>query len=128
MAKAEEYLTKEEERVDRYLVSQTKKKLLARAEEQLLSKHRKGIMEKENSGCAVLLRDGRTEDLLRMFRLFQRISDGLQPMSEIFRQHVQASAAFCRVDSSLSRSRSRSLSITTPCEERPLPAPCRTRE
>ena len=40
-------------------------------------------------GCAVLLRDDKTEDLGRMFRLFKRIPSGLPPVADIFKKHVE---------------------------------------
>ena len=46
------------------------------------------LLSKEHSGCAALLRDDKSEDLSRMFRLFHRIPRGLDPIAEIFKEHV----------------------------------------
>ena len=35
-----------------------------------------------------MLRDGRTEDIARMFRLFSRLSNGLEPMAQIFKTYI----------------------------------------
>ena len=71
-------------------MEQSRKKLLGQAEQQLLGQHKKELLEKENSGCAWMLANSRNDDLKRMFRLLSRISDGLAPMSDIFREHIQA--------------------------------------
>ena len=90
LAKAEESLRAEEGRVERYLHVDTKPKLLREAETQLLAEHQVRLLEKENSGCAALLRDDKKEDLARMYRLFGRIPKGLEPMADMFRKHVES--------------------------------------
>jgi len=89
LAKAEEALRAEEARVNSYLHVDTKPKLLHQAENELLREHQATLLEKENSGAAALLRDDKKADLARMFRLFGRVPKGLEPMAEIFRQHVE---------------------------------------
>lgn len=37
----------------------------------MLRKYENDLLQKEHSGCAALLRDDKTEDLARMFRLFR---------------------------------------------------------
>lgn len=90
MLKAEECLKLEEERVENYLHSTTKVKLLKEVESELLSNHQHTLLQKEHSGCAALLRDEKTDDLGRMYRLFLRIPKGLDPVTDIFKQHVEA--------------------------------------
>lgn len=90
MIKAEECLRLEEERVENYLHSSSKSKLLKEVENEVLEKYESVLLQKEHSGCAALLRDDKTEDLARMYRLFQRIPQGLQPIAEIFKEHVEA--------------------------------------
>ncbi|KAL2238955.1 UNVERIFIED_CONTAM: Cullin-1 [Sesamum indicum] len=75
MLKAEECLKKEKDRVFHCLHSSSEAKLLE-------------LLEKEQSGCHVLLRDDKVEDLSRMYRLFQRIPKGLEHVANTFRQHV----------------------------------------
>eukprot|EP00877_Chromochloris_zofingiensis_P005717 jgi/Chrzof1/15146/Cz09g29020.t1 len=89
MLKAEDCLRLEEERVDNYLHSSTKPKLLKEVENELLTKYETVLLQKEHSGCASLLRDDKTDDLARMYRLFQRIPKGLDPIAEIFKEHVE---------------------------------------
>lgn len=89
MLKAEQCLKEEEERVDSYLHATTKSKLLKEVETEVLSKYESVLLQKEHSGCAALLRDDKTDDLARMFRLFQRIPKGLEPVAELFQEHVE---------------------------------------
>ncbi|CAM0881246.1 unnamed protein product [Alopecurus aequalis] len=88
MFKAEECLQKERERVVHYLHSSTEPKLLEDTMLELISRRAEQILNKENSGCRVLLLDGKTEDLSRMYRLFSKMEDGLSQVSKIFKEHV----------------------------------------
>ncbi|CAK9190316.1 unnamed protein product [Sphagnum troendelagicum] len=88
MLKAEECLKREKERVGHYLHASSEQKLLEKVQHELLTKYENHLLEKEHSGCDALLRDDKVEDLSRMYRLFCRISRGLEPVAAIFRQHV----------------------------------------
>ena len=44
---------------------------------------------REGSGCAMLLANDKYEDLSRMYRLFQRVQNGLPPMARIVQQHIE---------------------------------------
>lgn len=88
MRKAEDRLKQEQERVTHYLHSSTEEKLLKVCDEQLLQWPEQTLLEKENSGCEVLLRDNKVEDLSRMFRLFSRLPTGLTPIGNIVRKHI----------------------------------------
>jgi cullin 1 len=90
LIKAEQCLRAEEGRVDRYLHIDTKPKLLNESQNELLAAHQMRLLEKEHSGCAALLRDDKKDDLARMYRLFGRIPKGLEPMAEMFREHVES--------------------------------------
>ncbi|KAF6139115.1 hypothetical protein GIB67_009958 [Kingdonia uniflora] len=90
MLKAEECLKKEKDRVSHYLHSSSEIKLLEKVQHELLSVYVSQLLEKEHSGCHVLLRDDKVEDLSRMFRLFSKIPQGLDPVSNTFKQHVTA--------------------------------------
>ena len=57
MRKAEECLQQEEERVGNYLHPDSKTGLLAEVVREALSTYESQVLEKENSGCAALLRD-----------------------------------------------------------------------
>lgn len=90
MIKAEDSLRAEECRVESYLHVATKPKLLKEAEMQLLGVHQARLLEKEDSGCAALLRNDKRDDLARMYRLFGRIPKGLDPIAYLFRRHIEA--------------------------------------
>jgi cullin 1 len=92
MQKAEEALREEEDRIapNGYLHTSTKPKLLKEVEHEVLAVHQNTLLEKENSGVAALLMDDKKQDLARMYRLFQRIPKGLEPVADSFKKHVQA--------------------------------------
>ncbi|KAL5541814.1 hypothetical protein UlMin_009524 [Ulmus minor] len=90
MLKAEECLRPEKDRASYYLHSSSEPKLLEKVQHELLSVYATQLLEKEHSGCHALLRDNKVEDLSRMFRLFSKIPRGLDPVSNIFKQHVTA--------------------------------------
>ncbi|KAH0459656.1 hypothetical protein IEQ34_012470 [Dendrobium chrysotoxum] len=80
----------EKDRVSHYLHSSSEPKLLEKVQHELLSVNATQLLEKEHSGCHALLRDDKVDDLSRMCRLFCRIPRGLDPVSQIFKQHVTA--------------------------------------
>jgi cullin 1 len=88
MRKAEDRLQEEQQRVANYFHSSTEEKLLKVCDEQLLQIPEQNLLEKENSGCEILLRDNKIDDLSRMFRLFSRIPTGLPPIGNIVRKHI----------------------------------------
>ncbi|KAG5628243.1 hypothetical protein H5410_013461 [Solanum commersonii] len=87
---AEECLKREKDRVSHYLHSSSETKLLEKVQHELLSVYATQLLEKEHSGCHALLRDDKVEDLSRMYRLFSKIPRGLDPVANIFKQHVTA--------------------------------------
>jgi cullin 1 len=94
MAKAEAALRSEEERVDAYLHASSRPRLMAAAEVALLASHAEALLGKEGSGVSSLLRDGRRDDLARMYRLFVRVPRGLDPVAAAFRVHVEGALEF----------------------------------
>lgn len=56
---------------------------------ELLATHEETLLNKEGSGCRVLLQNEKEEDLARMFQLFRRLEDGLPPMAKIVKEHIQ---------------------------------------
>ncbi|CAL5426036.1 unnamed protein product [Camellia sinensis] len=90
MLKAEECLKKERDRVSHYLHSSSEPKLVEKVQNELLVVYSTQLLEKENSGCRALLRDDKVEDLSRMYRLYCNIPKGLDPVANIFKQHVTA--------------------------------------
>jgi cullin 1 len=89
LIKAEQCLNMEKQRVQHYLHASTEPKLLSRIETEILAAHETTLLAKENSGVSWLLNNDRKEDLARLFRLFSRIPNGLEPIAEAFRLHVE---------------------------------------
>ncbi|KMT20271.1 hypothetical protein BVRB_1g002750 [Beta vulgaris subsp. vulgaris] len=88
MLKSEECLKKEKERVSHYLHSSSEEKLLERVQNELLLVYENQLLEKENSGCRVLLKDDKVDDLSRMYRLYSKVPKGLDPIGSIFKLHI----------------------------------------
>lgn len=89
LKKAERVLEEESDRVHKYLHQSTKEKLLDVCQAELLAKHEETLLNKEGSGCRVLLQNEKQDDLQRMFQLFRRLDDGLPPMAKIVKEHIQ---------------------------------------
>lgn len=88
MIKVEKALEEESQRVSNYLNHSTEEKLLRVLDEELLEKRQMELLEKEGSGCRVLLSNDMYDDLSRMFRLFSRVDNGLEPIAHIFKSHI----------------------------------------
>lgn len=93
LMKVERALEEEKQRVADYLHPETESKLLKEVERETLECRETELLEKEGSGCRALLAADRSEDLSRMFRLFSRLPEGLPPMADMFRVHVEALGA-----------------------------------
>uniref|UniRef100_I2CQT5 Cullin 1 n=2 Tax=Nannochloropsis gaditana TaxID=72520 RepID=I2CQT5_NANGC len=89
LLKAEAALEEEKARVANYLNAETEEKLLKVVIEELLEKQETTLLEREGSGCAMLLTNDKYEDLSRMYRLFSRVSSGLLPMAKIVQAHIE---------------------------------------
>mmetsp|Transcript_18616 Transcript_18616/g.51986 ORF Transcript_18616/g.51986 Transcript_18616/m.51986 type:complete len:742 (+) Transcript_18616:190-2415(+) len=88
LIKAEDALEEERKRVEDYLNSSSESKILKVVEEEILEKVEMLLLEKESSGCRALLRNEKSEDLQRMFRLFSRLENGLNPMANILQSFL----------------------------------------
>ena len=90
LIKAEESLNEERKRVEDYLNSSSEAKILKVVEEEILERVEMVLLEKESSGCRALLQNDKSEDLQRMFRLFSRLENGLNPMAGIFQSFISS--------------------------------------
>ncbi|KAK2418693.1 cullin-1 [Trifolium repens] len=88
MLKAEDCLKRERERVSHYLHASTEQKLVEKVQHELLVNRANQLLEKEHSGCRALLRDDKVDDLSRMYRLYHKIPKGLDPVANVFKQHI----------------------------------------
>jgi len=85
LKKAEERLREEEDRVERYLNTQTRKALVSKCEHVLIREHSELMWESFQS----LLDFDKDEDLQRMYALLSRIPEGLEPLRKKFEEHVK---------------------------------------
>jgi|Transcript_101832 cullin 1 len=87
MKKAEDRLNQELLRAQGYLHPTSETNLIRCVEKEILTEHQKALIEMENSGVVVLLQDQKLDDLARMYRLFARISKGLDPIAVIIKEY-----------------------------------------
>ncbi|KAF8798755.1 Cullin-domain-containing protein [Phlegmacium glaucopus] len=85
LKKAEERLREEEDRVERYLNTQTRKSLISKCEHVLIREHSPLMWE----NFQILLDYDKDEDLQRMYALLSRITEGLEPLRKKFEEHVK---------------------------------------
>uniref|UniRef100_A0A7S4ILC2 Cullin family profile domain-containing protein n=1 Tax=Odontella aurita TaxID=265563 RepID=A0A7S4ILC2_9STRA len=95
LIKAERALIEEKNRVADYLNPASESKLLRVCEEEILEKVEMVLLEKEGSGCRVLLANDKSEDLRRMFHLFSRLDKGLNPMADIVEKFISSMGNEC---------------------------------
>ncbi|KAJ8072146.1 ubiquitin ligase (cullin) of SCF [Marasmius tenuissimus] len=87
LKKAEERLKEEEDRVDLYLHTKTRKELVSKCEHVLVREHSEVLWENFQR----LLDFDKDEDLQRMYGLLSRIPEGLEPLRKRFEAHVKQS-------------------------------------
>jgi cullin 1 len=85
LKKAEERLREEEDRVERYLNTGTRKGLISKCEHVLIREHSDLMWDSFQS----LLDFDKDEDLQRMYSLLSRIPEGLDPLRKRFEDHVK---------------------------------------
>jgi len=95
LIKAERALNEERLRVADYLNPASETRLLRVCEEEILEKVEVVLLEKEGSGCKVLLANDRSDDLKRMFRLLSRLEKGLSPMAAIVQAFISSMGNEC---------------------------------
>ena len=83
LKKAEDRLREEEDRVECYLHTKTRKELIAKCEHVLIREHAELMWDSFQS----LLDYHKDEDLQRMYTLLSRIPEGLGPLRERFEAH-----------------------------------------
>lgn len=95
LIKVEKALNEEKIRVVEYLNPASEPKLRRVVEDEILQKVQMNLLEKEGSGCRVLLANDKSEDLQRMFHLFSRLESGLQPMANIVENFITEMGNAC---------------------------------
>ena len=82
-------------RAQGYLHPTSETNLIRCVEKEILTEHQKALIEMENSGVVVLLQDQKLDDLARMYRLFARISKGLDPIAVIIKEYSTNEVPVC---------------------------------
>lgn len=77
---ADARIIEEIERVFHCFDKSTREPLLELLKQELIFKHMKPIVEMEGSGLVTMLKDGKTEDIACMYKLFKHAPDGLETM------------------------------------------------
>mmetsp|Transcript_22277 Transcript_22277/g.46834 ORF Transcript_22277/g.46834 Transcript_22277/m.46834 type:complete len:742 (-) Transcript_22277:219-2444(-) len=95
LIKVEKALAEEKARVTEYLNPASEPKIRRVVEDEILQKVQMNLLEKEGSGCRVLLANDKSEDLQRMFHLFSRLDNGLQPMASIVESFITSMGNAC---------------------------------
>ncbi|KAK3441033.1 hypothetical protein EUGRSUZ_B01286 [Eucalyptus grandis] len=90
LLKAEECLKQEKDRISHYLHSSSGPKLLKKVQHELWSVYESQLFEKEHSGYHALLTGDKVENLSRMVRVFSKVETFLDPLANVFKQHVTA--------------------------------------
>jgi cullin 1 len=88
LKRVEQILLDELQRVNSYLLPSTEMKLATTLEVELLAKRITPLLERESSGCKAMLIQELIDDLSRLYRLFSKVINGLEPVAEIFKQYV----------------------------------------
>jgi cullin 1 len=89
LIKVENAIKAERARVASYLVPSTEAKVEVVLVNEMLKEQETTLLEKEGSGVKALLRDDKKDDLARIFRMFEKIPNGLQPIAVIVKDHIQ---------------------------------------
>lgn len=89
MCKADTSVREELDRAAQYLHTQTQERLLRVYEKEVLVTHQQKMLAKENSGLVALLENNKQEDLKRLYHLYSRVPDGLAPIGQILKNHIQ---------------------------------------
>ncbi|KAF8636034.1 hypothetical protein AX15_000191 [Amanita polypyramis BW_CC] len=84
LTRIEEIIKEEEDHIDRYLHSQTRKILISTCEQVLIQERLQSLWD----GFRVLLKNDKETDLRRMWVLLSR-TDSPEPLRQIFEEHVK---------------------------------------
>lgn len=89
MIKVENVLNVEKKRCMDYLHPSTEEKVSKLIENEMIKSVIEALLEKEGSGCKVLLQNDKADDLKRMYSLFSRVGDdALKPMAKIYYEYM----------------------------------------
>jgi len=89
LAKAERILSEEKGRVESYLHRTTLDSFLKECYARVLKAHQNDLLRK-NTGLVYMLSQNLNDDLTRMYRLYSKYTDDLEPIAGIFQEHIAA--------------------------------------
>ena len=89
LKKVENALNDENNRVKSYLIGITGQKLSKICEYELLEKHELALITKKGSGCKALMKNKCNEHLSRMYQLFSKIENGLEPIANLVKEYIE---------------------------------------
>ncbi|KAJ0692919.1 putative cullin protein, neddylation [Helianthus annuus] len=87
LRKAERRLNEEIDRVERYLSPRSEVKITNVVEKEMIANHLTRLVHMEDSGLVNMIIDDKYEDLTRMYKLFQRVPNGLSTIREVMTSH-----------------------------------------
>jgi cullin 3 len=87
--KVDDRIKEETERANHYLDKSTEPRIVKVLEDELISAHMKTIVEMENSGVYHMLKHDKHEDLNYMYRLFNRVNDGLKTIADCMSTYLR---------------------------------------
>ncbi|ORY49554.1 Cullin-domain-containing protein [Rhizoclosmatium globosum] len=89
LSRVAERISEEDQRVVAYLSPDTGPKLQKILENVLIQQNVTSVIEMENSGLVVMLTNNTTDDLSRMYRLFERVENGHHSMRDCISKEIQ---------------------------------------
>lgn len=88
MVKAEACVEEEEGRLLAYIHPSSREALMTAARDELLKVHQAELLHKDTGIAALLEKESRV-DLGRMYRLYEAVDEGLQPVATAMKEHVK---------------------------------------
>ncbi|KAM0055886.1 putative cullin protein, neddylation [Helianthus debilis subsp. tardiflorus] len=87
LRKAERRLNEEIDRVEHYLSPRSEVKITNVVEKEMIANHMTRLVHMEDSGLVNMIINDKYEDLKRMYKLFQRVPNGLSTIREVMTSH-----------------------------------------
>jgi len=88
LLKTEQAIEAECTRVKTYFQETTEPKVRKKCAETLLKEQQKRLLDNANSGFVEMLKQNKTDDLARVYRLFSQVDDAFPPIAVMLREHI----------------------------------------
>lgn len=115
LERAEARLNEERSRVDAYLNQATLEPLIQECYKHLLHSHQTELLTKQ-TGVGHLLETSRSEDLSRLFRLYAKYPEDLEPIGRLVHAHI-SNTGTALVDKSQKGAAAAAAAVTTAADE-----------